>query len=134
MCWLCAYRKTQARQARERLRKIAARKMRHLREQTIKRAGWVILVSTLPAKYSVSELFWLYRSRWQIECLIKAMKQLLPLVQLRSYQPELIRTTLLAWVLVWMRPRRSCPDDTGSHDGGSSAILMTSQRGLAQMW
>ena len=29
------------------------------------------------------------------------MKQLLPLVHLRSDQPELIRTTLLAWVLVW---------------------------------
>lgn len=92
----------QAKRARERLRKCAAREMRHLREQTITRAGWVILVSTLPAKYSASELFWLYRSRWQIERLIKAMKQLLPLVRLRSHQPELIRTTLLAWVLVWI--------------------------------
>jgi len=62
------------------------------------------------------------------------VQSMLPLVQLRSYQPELIRTTLLAWVLVWMRPRRSCPDGTSSHDGDSSAILMTSQRGLAQMW
>src|SRR5690349_17232443 len=36
-----------------------------------------------------------------IERLVKAMKQLLPLVQLRSDQPPLIRTTLLAWVLAW---------------------------------
>jgi hypothetical protein len=64
----------QAKQARERLRKCAAREMRQVREQTIIRAGWVILVSTLPATYSTSELFWLYRSRWQIERLIKAMR------------------------------------------------------------
>ena len=91
----------QAKQAQERLRKLASRKGRKLRESTLKRAGWVILVSTLSPEYSATELFWLYRSRWQIERLIKAMKQLLPLVQLRSNQPELIRTTLLAWVLVW---------------------------------
>jgi Transposase DDE domain len=91
----------QARQAQQRLQRIAVRKMRQIRASTFKRVGWVILVSTLPTEYSASELFWLYRSRWQIERLIKAMKQLLPLVQLRSEQPELIRTTLLAWVLVW---------------------------------
>jgi hypothetical protein len=91
----------QAKQAQERLARIAVRKMRQIRETTFKRAGWVILVSTLPSEYSASELFWLYRSRWQIERLIKAMKQLLPLVHLRSDQPEFIRTTLLSWLLVW---------------------------------
>jgi Transposase DDE domain len=91
----------QAKKAQERLQKLAKRKGRKLRESTFKRAGWVILISTLPTEYSAIELFWLYRSRWQIERLIKAMKQLLPLVQLRSDQPELIRTTLLAWVLIW---------------------------------
>lgn len=59
-------------------------------------------MTTLPAQYSASELFWLYRSRWQIERLIKAMKQLLSLVRLRSHQPEPIHTTLLAWMLVWI--------------------------------
>jgi hypothetical protein len=92
----------QSQQARERLQKLAKRKSRKLRESTLKRAGWVILISTFPPQYSATELFWLYRSRWQIERLIKAMKQLLPLVQLRSGQPALIRTTLLAWILVWV--------------------------------
>jgi hypothetical protein len=60
----------QARQAQQRLQRIAVRKMRQIRASTFKRAGWVILVSTLPTEYSASELFWLYRSRWQIERLI----------------------------------------------------------------
>ena len=53
----------QARQAQQRLARIAVRKMRQIRASTFKRAGWVILVSTLPGEYSASELFWLYRSR-----------------------------------------------------------------------
>jgi hypothetical protein len=53
----------QARQAQQRLARIAVRKMRQIRASTFKRVGWVILVSTLPTEYSASELFWLYRSR-----------------------------------------------------------------------
>jgi len=92
----------QAAKAQARLNKQARRKCQKVRESTLRLACWVILVSTLPADFSASELFWLYRCRWQIERLIKAMKQLLPLVQLRCQKPEMIRTTLLAWILAWI--------------------------------
>lgn len=92
----------QAEQAQARLQKNAHRQGRRLRESTLRLACWVILLSTLPAWYSASELFWLYRCRWQIERLIKAMKQLLPLVQLRCEKPEMIRVTRLSWALAWV--------------------------------
>lgn len=126
----------QAKQARERLHRAAVRKMSHPREQTIKRAGWVILVSTLPAEYSTSESFWLYRSRWQIECLIKTMKQLLPLAQLRSGKPELIRSTLLAWVLVWCWQEEAVQTMVQSlqKTSGSHEELCAEYQQLVQQW
>ena len=91
----------QAERARARLIK-QARSHRQLRESTLRLAGWIILLSTLPPCFSASELFWLYRCRWQIERLIKAMKQLLPLAHLRCKTAPLIRVTLLAWLLAWV--------------------------------
>jgi Transposase DDE domain len=91
-----------AEQARQRVLARAKRKGQAVRPETLFLAGWVLLVSTLPASdWSAQELFWLYRHRWQVELLIKQMKQFLLLVQLRSHHPETVRAALLAALVAW---------------------------------
>lgn len=70
--------------------------------ETLQLAGWILLLSTLEAEHWPAEkLFWLYRNRWQIELLIKQMKQFLSRVRLRSSHPETVRATLLAALVAW---------------------------------
>lgn len=89
-------------QARQRALARAKRKQQVVRADTLFLAGWVLLVSTLPASdWSAQELFWLYRHRWQVELLIKQMKQFLLLVQLRSHHPATVRAALLAALIAW---------------------------------
>jgi virulence-associated protein VagC len=91
-----------AQKARERVEARAKRKQQIVRPETLQLAGWVLLLSTLDAHhFSAEELFWLYRSRWQIELLIKELKQFLLLVRLRSSHPETVRAMLLAGLLAW---------------------------------
>lgn len=63
----------------------------------------MLLLSTLDAaSWSADELFWLYRNRWQIELLIKQLKQFLLLVQLRSSHRETVRAIVLAALVAWV--------------------------------
>ena len=85
----------EAQKARERVEARAKRKKQVVRPETLPLAGWVLLLSTVDARdFSAEELFWLYRSRWQIELLIKQLKQFLLLVRLRSPHPETVRATV----------------------------------------
>ncbi|HEU5376748.1 MAG TPA: transposase [Ktedonobacteraceae bacterium] len=96
-----------AEKARERVRARAKRKQQTVRAETLYLAGWVLLISTLEAEsWPAEELFWLYRSRWQIELLIKQMKQFLLLVRLRSSHPETVRATVLAAFVAWALQER----------------------------
>lgn len=91
-----------AERARGRVLARAKRKQQVVRPETLFLAGWVMLVSTLAADdWSAKELFWLYRHRWQVELLIKQMKQFLLLVQLRSHHPETVRAAVLAALIAW---------------------------------
>ncbi len=73
-----------------------------MRPETLFLAGWVLLVSTLPASdWSARERFWLDRHRWQVELRIKQMKPCLLLVQLRSHHPDTVRASLLAALVAW---------------------------------
>ena len=68
----------EAEKARQRVLARARRKQQVVRPETLQLAGWILLLSTLDAHdFSAEELFWLYRNRWQIELLIKQMKQFL---------------------------------------------------------
>lgn len=92
-----------AEKARERVRARAKRKQQVVRTETLLLAGWVLLLSTLDARdFSAAELFWLYRSRWQIELLIKQLKQFLLLVRLRSHHLETVRAAIQAALLAWI--------------------------------
>jgi hypothetical protein len=93
----------EAEKARERIKARAKRKQQVVRPQTLQMAGWILLLSTLDARvFCAEELFWLYRNRWQIELLIKELKQFLLLIRLRSHHAETVRATLLAGLLAWV--------------------------------
>lgn len=68
-----------------------AQKQGHQIEQgTIEAAGFVLLVTSLPADAaSPSQLLALYRLRWQVELAIKRLKSLLGLGNLPAKSPEL---------------------------------------------
>jgi hypothetical protein len=92
----------EAEKARQRVLARAKRKKQVVRPETLQLAGWILLLSTLDAHdFCAEELFWLYRNRWQIELLIKQMKQFLLLVRLRSRHPETVRATVLAALVAW---------------------------------
>ena len=93
----------EAQKARERVEARAKRKQQVVRPETLQLAGWVLLLSTLDVRrFAAEELFWLYRSRWQIELLIKQRKPFLLLVRLRSSHPDTVRAAVLAALVAWV--------------------------------
>ena len=88
--------------ARERKIARARAKGKAISAQTLFLAGWVLLVSTLPAEmWPDEDVLCLYRARWQIELLFKRMKQLLRLNQLRSTTPQGVQATVRALLVAW---------------------------------
>jgi IS4 transposase len=67
-------------------------------------AGGRLLITTLDAAtWSAADVLYGYRARWQVELVLKKMKQLLRLNQIRSTPPTSVeapvRVLLVAWVL-----------------------------------
>jgi hypothetical protein len=91
----------QATALRRQKQRQARAKGRTLSEQALFLAGFVLLVTTLPAQqWSKEQLLELYRARWQIEVLFKRIKQVLDLHRLRSETPETAQALLVAWLLI----------------------------------
>lgn len=89
-----------AEKARRRARQNNSRKGRTVSKKTLVIAGFVLLLSNLPAQsWPVERIFWLYRLRWQIEVYIKRLKSLLHLDHLRAQDPQLAQTYLLGKLL-----------------------------------
>lgn len=90
----------EAQQARERVVKQARKKGRPVSPDTYLAAGFVLLLSNLPAlTWDASRVAWLYRIRWQIELHFKRLKSLLHFDQLRAHDPRLVQTYLLGKLL-----------------------------------
>jgi len=90
--------------SRMRRRKEAQKHGRTISDETLLIAGWLMVVTTLPAdQWPAADILRLYRARWQIELVFKRMKQILRLNQLRSKilvtVEACVRALLLAWVL-----------------------------------
>jgi SRSO17 transposase len=88
---VCALKKSRiaAQRSREKLRKTAARKGHHLRAKTVEAAGYVIVLTTLPAQVlSAEQVLEMYRGRWQIELVFKRLKSILGLGHLPKHDPE----------------------------------------------
>lgn len=98
----CSLPEEAAERARAKERKKAAKQQRQLKEETLYLCGWFLLFTSLPAQqWSDEQVRTLYRARWQIELLIKRLKQLLKLAQLRGKTALTNEATILALLLAW---------------------------------
>jgi DDE family transposase len=89
--------------ARRRARQNALDHGRKVQPNTLLLAGWVLLVTTLPARrWQASDLLRLYRVRWQIEMVFKRLKSILHVAQLRAVSPEGVEASVLALLLAWV--------------------------------
>jgi hypothetical protein len=90
-----------AEEARRRVRKRYQTKQKPLSQETLFAAGFVLLVTNLPAdRWNMALVFFLYRVRWQIELQIKRLKSLLHFDALRAKDPNLAQTYVLAKLLL----------------------------------
>jgi hypothetical protein len=99
----CSLPEEAAERARAKERKKAAKQQRQLKEETLYLCGWLVLFTTLsPEQWSNEQALALYRARWQIELVIKRMKQVLKLAQLRGRTTLTNEATILALLLAWV--------------------------------
>jgi DDE family transposase len=93
----------QAAASRKRKRKKAGQDKRRIQAQTLYLAGWLLVITTLPADtWKAGEVLTLYRGRWHIELFFKRWKQLLDAHRLRCEHPDRAVATVLAWLLAWV--------------------------------
>jgi hypothetical protein len=89
-------------QARHRTRRKAQKAGRRLTAPTLAVAGWLLLITTLAAStWTVADVLYVYRARWQVELVFKKMKQLLRLNQLRSTHRTSVEATVRALLVAW---------------------------------
>jgi hypothetical protein len=90
-----ALRRQKQRQARD--------KGRTLSPDALFLAGFVLLLTTLPAQsWSPVRLLELYRARWQIEVLFKRIKQVLSMHVLPAQTPQGAQAMICALLVAWM--------------------------------
>ena len=98
----CSLPAEEAERARTKQRQKAAKKQRQLKEETLFLCGWLLLLTSLSAHdWSQEQVVALYRARWQVELVIKRMKQVLKLAQLRGQTASTNEATILALLLAW---------------------------------
>lgn len=90
----------QAEKARKKARDTARRKGKVIDPRTVRAAGFVMLLTSLPEQRSPQAVLDLYRLRWQIELLFKRFKSLLGLGKLPAKSPKLARTWIFAKLIV----------------------------------
>jgi len=90
-----ALRRQKQRQARD--------KGRTLSPEALFLAGFVLLLTTLPAQsWPQERLLELYRARWQIEVLFKRIKQVLAMHLLPAQTPQSAQAMICALLVAWM--------------------------------
>jgi hypothetical protein len=86
---------------RKRKRRKAQKAGRKITSQTLQLACWLLLITTLDASWSASDVLRLYRARWQVELLFKRLKQLLRVTDLRCRERAAVEATVRALLLAW---------------------------------
>jgi hypothetical protein len=90
----------EAETARRRLRQKAAKRGKTLDARSLEAAGFVLLLTTLPAgEVAAGDILALYRFRWQIELVFKRWKSLLDLDRLPAHSAPLARCWLYTKIL-----------------------------------
>lgn len=98
----CALSAEAAERARAKARKKASKQQRKIKEETLFLAGWLLVFTSLPSqRWSDEQVLALYRARWQVELVIKRMKQVLKLAQLRGKTALTNEATILALLVCW---------------------------------
>jgi len=94
---LCALRKSRKaiELAHKHLRRMASKKGKKLRPETLEYAEYVIIFTTVNRHhFTAEEILSLYRGRWQIELVFKRLKGILALGHLPKHHPE----SCVAWL------------------------------------
>lgn len=86
---------------RKRKKRKAQKAGRTISSQTLQLAGWLLLITTLSASWSASDVLRLYRARWQVELLFKRLKQLLRVAALRCRERAAVEATVQALLIAW---------------------------------
>lgn len=98
----CALPEEAAQRARAKERKRASKQQRAVQADTLFLGGWLLIFTSLQESlWPDEQVLALYRARWQIELLIKRMKQLLKLAQLRGQTALTNEATILALLVAW---------------------------------
>lgn len=101
--WIALRLSQQQREAAERRkRRKACKRQQQVQADTLYLAGWVLLVTTLPAEqWTDQQVLCLYQARWHIELVFKRIKQLLGQHRLRCTTAATALPTLTALLLGW---------------------------------
>jgi hypothetical protein len=92
---------SEAERNRQRARRKSRKQGKRVRPQTVRAAGYVLLLASLDAaSFSAADVLALYRLRWQIELLFKRLKSLLHLDALPAKDPDLARSWIYAKLIV----------------------------------
>ena len=118
--WLHAFRLPEeaAEQVRRRLHKRSVRKGSKTKAETMCLAEWVLLLTSLePERMAAENVAGLYRSRWQIELVIKRLKSILKIDALRAKRGSRLAQVYLLGKIVYAlmierRARRAVGDRT----------------------
>jgi hypothetical protein len=88
---------------RKRCREKARQHGRKVQPQTLYLAGWLLIITTLDeSEWSAEQVLCLYQARWQIELLIKRIKQLLRVHRLRDASTALNRSVVAGLMIAWI--------------------------------
>ena len=100
-CRFVAVRKSEAKAAESRKRALKERgKHGVVDPRTLEAAGYVFVLTNLPAEISAESVLELYRFRWQVEMKFKTLKSVIHLGNVPVRSPELLRVYVLAKLLV----------------------------------
>lgn len=99
---LCGIRKSAqaAERSREKLLREGARKKRSIKPETLEAAGYIFVLTTLPAHFATSAVLELYRGRWQIELAFKRLKSLVGIGHLKKSDVQGAKAWLQGKLLV----------------------------------
>jgi hypothetical protein len=89
-----------AKEARKRVLAKASKAGKRADPRSLKAAGFVFLLTSLPDEYAAQAILRLYRLRWQIELLFKRFKSLLGLGDLPAKNPEVARSWIFAKLII----------------------------------
>ena len=88
--------------AQRRKRRKASKRQQQVQADTLSLAGWVLLVTTLPAEqWTDQQVLCLYQARWQSELVFKRIKRLLGQHRLRCTTAATAQPSLTALLLGW---------------------------------